>query len=111
MIWVRAWLRILGMDSSFGSVQASVVVVGDDDDDSRAAAMMMIIGDDEGTGGSAADEDVWVMVGGSRALCAACLARQGPAFACSSVQVGFVMIVHVSNAAQGQQQSSSWGVV
>ena len=55
MIWVRVWLRMMGIDSSFNSVQASVVAVGNDDDDDRFAVLMMIIGDDDGTGGSAGD--------------------------------------------------------
>ena len=103
MIWVRVRLRMMGMDSSFSGMQASVVVGTDCGCD--RSAVLMIIGNDDCKGASAGGS-AWVLVGGSKALCVACLARRGPAFACSSGQVGFVMIMPVSNAAQGQQQSS-----
>lgn len=86
---------MLGVDSSFSRMQASVVAGADCGCD-RSAVLRMMIGNDDGKGESAGGS-AWVMVGGSRALCAACL---GPAFACSSEQVGFVMIVSGGHAAQ-----------
>ena len=70
----------MGMDSSFSGMQASVVVGTDCGCD--RSAVLMIIGNDDCKGASAGGS-AWVLVGGSKALCVACLARRGPAFACS----------------------------
>ena len=92
----------MGMASSFRRMQVSVVVGVEFGCDRSAVLMMMMIGKDDGKGGSAGGS-AWGAA--DEALCAACLARQGPAFACSSEQVGFVMIVPGGHAAQEQQQS------